>query len=84
MIYQYTIYKYIQIYLYDAPPVVEKRCGLEMAVKPKGQVSLDVCMSVCMDVCMFVCMFVFMFLCTYVYINIYIYIYACFYAYICM
>ena len=55
---------------------------LEMAVTPKGQVSLDVCMSVCMDVCMFVCMFAFMFLCMYVYK--YIYIYACFYAYICM
>ena len=32
MIYQYTIDKYIQIYLYDAPPVVETRCGLGSAV----------------------------------------------------
>ena len=55
MIYQYTIDKYIQIYLYDAPPVVETRCGLGSAViGPRVKFLLIyVYMYVCISVCIY-------------------------------
>ena len=55
MIYQYTMYKYIQIYLYDAAAIVEKRCGLGSAViGPRVKFLLIyVYMYVCISVCIY-------------------------------
>ena len=74
MIYQYTIDKYIQIYLYDAPPVVETRCGLGSAViGPRVKFLL---IYVYMYVCIYVCIYPSIHLSIYPSIHLSIYIHT--------
>ena len=85
MIYQYTMYKYIQIYLYDAAAIVEKRCGLGSAViGPRVKflliyVYMYVCISVCIYPSIHLSIYPSVHLSIYpsIYLSIYLSIYVC-------